>query len=144
MTREASLGFALVLTTFMLLVFSVVLYLAQLRSSQVQFAWALLTFFILIVTVIYRVNASIVNHALTGEPVEIGWVLLTVPLSIVALMFIYFRLHRGSAFPETETALIAEETHSGRTSAQVRPLCVSSAIKAVSVSGNALPRCERK
>ena len=54
MTREASLGFALVLTTFMLLVFSVVLYLAQLRSSQRQFAWALLTFFILIVTVIYR------------------------------------------------------------------------------------------
>ena len=119
MTREASLGFALVLTTFMLLVFSVVLYLAQLRSSQGQFAWALLTFFILIVTVIYRVNASIVNHALTGEPVEIGWVLLTVPLSIVALMFIYFRSHRGSAFPEKETALIAEETHSGRTWALV-------------------------
>ncbi len=114
MTREASLGFALMLTTVMLLVFSVVLYLAQCGRAPGQFAWALLAFFLLIVAVIYRVNASIVNHALTGAPVEIGWVLLTVPLAIVGLMFIYFRSHRGSAFPSTDADMIAEETHAGR------------------------------
>ena len=116
MTREASLGFALVLTTIMLGVFSVILYLAQLRSAPGQFAWALLAFFGLIVAVIFRVNASIVGHALTGAPVEIGWVLLTVPIAIACLMVFYFRAQRGSAFPVSGSAdVMAEETHSGRT-----------------------------
>jgi len=114
MSREASLSFTLVLTAIMLLVFSVVLYLAEVRSAQGQFAWALLAFFMLMVAVIYRVNASIVEHALSGAPVEIGWVLLSVPLGIVGLMAIYFRTHRGSALPVSDADVIAVETHAGR------------------------------
>jgi hypothetical protein len=114
MTREASLIFALVLTTILLIVFSVILYLAQLRSTQGQFPWALLAFFGLIVAVIYRVNSSVVDHALTGAPVEVGWVLLTVPLAILGLMVVCFRANRGSAFPMSESDIIAEETHTGR------------------------------
>lgn len=114
MTREASLTFALVLTLILLVVFSVMLYLAQVKSVQSQTAWVLMAFFYLIMAVLYRVNASIVDFSLYGRPVEIGWVLLAVPLAVIGLMVVFLRSHRGSAFPIQDADVLAEETHAGR------------------------------
>jgi hypothetical protein len=71
-------------------------------------------FFYLILAVIYRVNSSIVEHALYGTAVDVGWVLITVPLGVVGLMIIFLRAHRGSAFPASDAEVLAEETHAGR------------------------------
>ena len=114
MTREGSLEFALGLTTFLLVLFSLILYVAQRRSVQGQWAWALMGFFYLIVAVIYRVNSSIVEHAVYGRPVDVGWTLFAVPLGIVGLMIAFLRAHRGSAFPANDGEVLAEETHAGR------------------------------
>jgi hypothetical protein len=114
MPREASLGFALSLTAFLLALFSAILYLAQRETLQGNSAWALMAFFYLIVAVVYRVNTSIVDHALYRTPVEVGWVLLLVPLGIVGLMAVFILAHRGSAFPISDVDILAEETHAGR------------------------------
>ena len=92
MTREAALGFALTLTAFLLGLFSVILYFAQRKSMQGQSAWALMVFFYLIVVVTYRVNSLIVEHALYGSPVEVGWVLAGVPIGILGLLLVFLGL----------------------------------------------------
>lgn len=114
MTREAALGFALTLTAFLLGLFSVILYFAQRKSMQGQSAWALMVFFYLIVVVTYRVNSLIVEHALYGSPVEVGWVLAGVPIGILGLLLVFLGAHRGSAFPASDAEILAEETHAGR------------------------------
>ncbi|HEX3320180.1 MAG TPA: DUF1648 domain-containing protein [Terriglobales bacterium] len=132
MTREASFAFALGLTTFLLVLFSILLYLAQRRSVQDgQSALALMGFFYLILAVIYRVNSSIVEHALYGTAVNVGWVLIAVPLGILGLMTVFLRSHRGSAFPSSDAEILAEETHAGRAWA---PLFVLPALPVVAAA----------
>ena len=114
MSRETSLGFALGLTIFLLTLFSIVLYVAQRKSADGRSAWALLGFFYLVLFVVYKVNASVVDHALYGTPVEVGWVLVTIPVGVIGLMIVFIGSHRGTAFPLDSSEVIAEETHAGR------------------------------
>ena len=112
MSREASLGFALGLTAFVLVVFTMVTYVSHRKYTTAASSWAMLGFFYLIVGVIYYVNSSVVEHSLTGGPVGVGSVLIVVPLAIVALTAVYLGSRRGASLPASPA--IAEEMHASR------------------------------
>ncbi|HVO81366.1 MAG TPA: DUF1648 domain-containing protein [Terriglobales bacterium] len=112
MSREASLGFALGLTAFILVIFTVITYVIHRKYATDASSWAMLGFFYLLVGVIYYVNGSVVEHNLGGGPVGVGPVLIVVPLAVVALTMIFLASRRGAALPAA--AVLAEEVHAVR------------------------------
>lgn len=124
MSREASLGFALGLTAFMLVIFTIVTYVVHRKYATDASSWAMLGFFYLIVGVIYYVNSSVVEHSLTGSPVGVGPVLIVVPLAIIALTAVFLGSRRGAALGAGP--VLAEEIHASRwwTAVFVVPMAV--------------------
>ncbi|MBZ5597064.1 MAG: DUF1648 domain-containing protein [Acidobacteriia bacterium] len=112
MSREASLGFALGLTAFVLVIFTIVVYVIHRKYTTDASSWAMLGFFYLIIGVIYYVNSSVVEHSLSGGPVGVGPVLIVVPLAIVALTVVYLGSRRGQSLPAGP--VIAQEVHASR------------------------------
>jgi hypothetical protein len=112
MSRQVSLEFALGITAFLLVIFTLVLYFAHRQHTADRFSWALLGFFYLVVGFLYSVNSGIVEHNLTGRPVLVTPVLILLPVAILALMAIYLRTKRGEPLPAS--APIAEEIHASR------------------------------
>ena len=112
MPRETALYYALGVTAFMLIVFTglAVVVLKQ-RAKLDSTSFALIGFFYVIVGFVFYVNNGILNHNLTGRPVEVSPVMLGLPLVLVLFMWIYLRAQRGQALPEGQT--LAEETHGG-------------------------------
>jgi hypothetical protein len=109
MSREVSLYFALGISAFLLVIFTVIAYVAQRLKGPDVPALALLGFFYLIVGCIFYVNNSLLAHNLTGQPVTVTPVLLGVPIAIVVFTVIYLGSQRGQALPEGQT--LAEEVH---------------------------------
>jgi hypothetical protein len=109
MSREASLQFALGLTVFLLVIFTVVLFVAHRKHIADTFSWALLGFFYLVMGFIYFVNDSVLAYNLTGRPLQLTPVLIVLPIGIVALTAIYLRTKRGEPLPAAPP--IAEEVH---------------------------------
>lgn len=110
MTRETSLWFALGLTAFLLTIFSVVLFAVNSnRNEPGIFSWALVTFFCLIVGIVYSVNSGIVDFALYAKPIVLGPVLVTVPMAIVVLIALFLVSERGAPLPSDE--VVAVETN---------------------------------
>jgi hypothetical protein len=58
------------------------------------------------------VNNSIIEHNLTGNPVTVAPLMLTLPFAIVLFVLIYARAQRGEALPNG--AVLAEETHDAK------------------------------
>jgi hypothetical protein len=112
MSRQASLVFALGLTAFMLVIFTMATYVIHRKYTTDAFSFAMLGFFYLIIGVIYYVNSSVVEHNLTGSAVGITPVLILVPLAICALTAIYLGSRRGESLPAAPP--IAEEVHASR------------------------------
>jgi hypothetical protein len=112
MSREVSLYFALGLTAFMLVIFTVVGYVVQKQKAADISSFALLGFFYLILGFVFYVNNSILAHNLTGQPVTVTPVLLGVPIAIVVFTLIYLRAQRGPALPDGQT--LAEEVHGSK------------------------------
>ena len=109
MSREVSLYFALGITAFLLVIFTVIAYVAQRLKGPAVPAFALLGFFYLMVGCIFYVNHSLLAHNLTGQPVTVTPVLLGVPIAIAVFVVIYLGAQRGPALPEGQT--LAEEVH---------------------------------
>src|SRR5262249_37060667 len=107
MSREASLGFALGLTIFMLLIFTGIGFMMRKQHVPDAVSWAFLGFAYVVMAFIYRVNQSVVDFNLTGRPVEIGPMLVAVPFVIVIFIGIYLATKRGPELPEA--VLLAEE-----------------------------------
>jgi len=114
MSREIALYYALGVTAFILIVFTglAVVVLKQ-KAKLDSTSFALIGFFYAIVGFVFYVNNGILNHNLTGRPVEISPVMLGLPLVIVLFMWVYLRAQRGQALPEGQT--LAEETHGSST-----------------------------
>jgi len=109
MSREVSLYFALGITAFLSVIFTVIACVAQKRKGPDVPASALLGFFYLMVGCIFYVNNSVLAHNLTGQPVTVTPVLLGVPIAIAVFTVIYLGAQRGPTLPEGQT--LAEETH---------------------------------
>jgi hypothetical protein len=112
MSRATALWYGLGVTTFLLAIFTAVLYLAHRKRGVTKFSWALLVFFYLVTALIYRVNSGLVNYNLYGRPVNVTPLLIAVPVGVVALITLYFAVERGRPLPSSD--LIVEEVHTGR------------------------------
>lgn len=110
MPRLTSLYYALGLTAFMLLIFTVMaIMILKQKSPPDAPTFALLGFFYLILGGVYYVNSGLVEYNLTGKPIMVAPLLLGFPISIVLFVLVYLRARRGAPLPH-ET-ILAEESH---------------------------------
>ena len=110
MTREGALYYALGVSGFLLVIFTVVSLVVLLQKTAPETSsFALLGFFHVILGFMFYVNNSILRHNLTGSPVSTSPVLLGVPIALVLFLWVFLRAQRGTALPEGPT--LAEETH---------------------------------
>src|ERR1700693_227826 len=99
MLRETSLYFTLGSMTFVLTVFSSVLFLIARKYSFAKLSWALLAFFHLEVWMIAYMMNSIVNYNLDGSPIAIAPFLLVTPIAVVVLLIVALAEKRGDRLP---------------------------------------------
>ena len=109
MSRETALCYGLAVTAFLLTIFTLVLYMAQRKRQVTSFTWALLAFFCLMITLIYRVNSGLVDYALYGRTVNVTPLIVGLLIGIVVLIVMFLATERGTPIPSSD--LIAEETH---------------------------------
>ena len=113
MSREMSLAFALGITAFLLLMFTVIPYFAtRKRNVPLAFSWAQLSFTWVVVGFIFYVNDHLVEFNLSGRSMDLPPLLLLVPVAIVVLTILYIAGQRGK--PLAAAPGIAEETHASR------------------------------
>jgi hypothetical protein len=109
MSRETALLYGLGITVFLLTIFTIVLYVTLRKQEVTLLSWALLAFFSLVVTLIYRVNSGLVDYALYRRNVDVAPLMIGVPIGIVILVAIFLATARGAPLPFSD--LIAEERH---------------------------------
>src|SRR5215467_7775019 len=96
MPRDTSLWFALGLTALMLVIFTLVPYLAaRKRGTSAAFCWACVAFAWVIVGFVFYVNNSLVEYNLTGHQIAMAPILLIVPVAIVVLTALFLASGRG-------------------------------------------------
>ena len=133
MSREASLAFALGLTAFMLVIFTVIPYLAgRKRSISAAFCWSAVAFAYVIVGFVFYVNNSLIEYNLTGRQIAVAPVLLVAPIAVVVLTVLFLAGQRGK--PLSAAPGIAEETHGSRAWAMVFLLLTVPQIMILSVA----------
>jgi len=109
MPRETAFIFGLGIIAFMLAVFTVILLVIDRQKTNAVFSWAMLAFSYFIVGFVYYANESVVAYNLTGQPINLLFPALLVPLGVIAFMVFYLSTTRGRALPSA--ALLAEEVH---------------------------------
>jgi len=112
MPRETAFYTALGITALMVVVFTVVSYVAHKTHAPDAFSWSLLGFFYLVIAFVYAGNSGIVQFNLDGRPVEIDFWTVLVPVALIALTAIFVGSKRGASLPVTD--VIAEESHGSR------------------------------
>ncbi len=113
MPRDIALYFGLGFTAFVLLIFTIIAVVLLKQKADPDTSWfALLGFFYFMAGFTVYVNNSIIEHNLTGNPVTVAPLMLTLPFAIVLFVLIYARAQRGEALPNG--AVLAEETHDAK------------------------------
>ncbi len=117
MSREQALQFGVGFVAILLVIFTaLLLYMA--RSRVDVFSWAMFGFCALILSVMVEVNAIIVSYNLHGTALDLGGILIAVPIAAVLLGIVYVVTRRGPALSSSSDMtgtrdLLVEETHSG-------------------------------
>jgi hypothetical protein len=136
MSREEAVRFGVGFVGFLLVIFTaLLLYIG--RSRVDAFSWAMFAFCALVLGLMFGVNRGIVQYNLTGTPIEMGGVLIAVPIAVILLIVIYVAVRREPALPVSVNAaedLLSEETHSaGAVILLILPALVGPAIAATLV-----------
>jgi len=112
MPREQAFYLVLCLTAFVVAVFTVVSYAAHKTHVPDALSWSLLVFFYLIIGFVYAGNSGVIEYNLTGQPGEIDFWLVLVPVAVLAWTAIFLGTKRGPILPAAP--VIAEESHGSR------------------------------
>jgi hypothetical protein len=112
MPRVTALYFALGVTALVVVVFTVISYVAHKTHAPDLLSWSLLGFFYLIIGFVYAGNSGVVQYNLDGQRVEIDLWTVLVPVVGVALVAIFLGTKRGASLPFA--TVIAEESHGSR------------------------------
>ena len=112
MLREAALYTALGVTALLVVVFTVISYVAHKTHVPDVFSWSLLGFFYLMIGFVYAGNSGVVEYNLDGQRVEIDLWIVLVPLAVIALTAIFLGTKRGATLPVA--TVITEESHGSR------------------------------
>ncbi len=113
MPRETALYFALGVTALVVVVFTVIAYVAHKTHAPDLLSWSLLGFFYLVIGFVYAGNSGVVQYNLDKQRGEIDFWTVLVLVAIVALVAIFLGTKRGASLPFA--AVIAEESHGSRT-----------------------------
>jgi len=109
MTRETAFVFGIGITAFILAVFTIIALVANRQAAGEKVSWVLLAFAYTVVGCIVYANDSVIEYNLSGKPVEIGPMLLIVPVVLIVLTAVFILSRRGDRLPESSP--IATETH---------------------------------
>jgi len=109
MSREVALEFALGITAFLLVVFTIILLVAQKQEVTDAAAWTLLAFSCVVVGFLFAVNSKVVSYNTGEQSINLNAWMALFPLAIVAFIVIYLCASRREPLPPSEP--IAEEVH---------------------------------
>jgi len=112
MPRENALYLALGLTALLVVVFTLISYVAHKTHVPDAFSWSLLAFFYLVISFVYAGNSGVVQYNLDGQRVEIDFWAVLVPVAVIALTAIFLGTKRGASLPAAP--VIMEESHGSR------------------------------
>jgi hypothetical protein len=112
MPRETAFYFALGVTALLIVVFTVISYVAHKTHAPDLFSWSVLGFFYLVIGFVYAGNSGVVQYNLDGERMEIDFWTVLVPVATIALVAIFLGTKRGASLPFA--VVIAEESHGSR------------------------------
>jgi hypothetical protein len=111
MTPGDSLRFIVVMMAGMLVLFTVLAWIAS-RKSVNAGSWALLGLFYVSTAALIAVDKAVLSFNLDGKPLNLGPWLVAVPVAVVVFLVAFLFSQRGQAFPQAE--VFAEEVHSGK------------------------------
>jgi hypothetical protein len=119
MSRGEAVNFGVGFEAFLLVIFTaLLLYNAHQRLDG--FSWAALGFCALVLGVMVEVNRGIANYNLRGAPLQLGGMLIALPIAAVLPIAVYLVSRREPALASggaLASDLLVEETHSGRAAA---------------------------
>jgi hypothetical protein len=117
MSRSEAVNFGVGFMAVLLVIFTALL-LYNARGRVDAFSWAALGFCALVLGVMVEVNHGIVSYNLRGSPLQLGGMLIVLPIAAILLIAVYVVSQREPALPSPggplATDLLVEETHSGR------------------------------
>ncbi len=112
MPRQTAFYTAMGVTALIVVVFTVVSYIAHKIHVPDAFSWSLLGFFYLVISFVYAGNSGVVQYNLNGQRVELDYWTVLVPVAVIALTAIFLGSKRGDSLPVA--TVIAEESHGSR------------------------------
>ncbi len=112
MPRESAFYAALGITAVMVAVFTAISYVAHKTHVPDAFSWSLLGFFYLVTGFVYAANSGVVRYNLDGQPMQIDFWTVLVPVATIVLVAIFLGAKRGASLPVA--GVIAEESHGSR------------------------------
>ena len=112
MLRATAFYTALGVTVLMVAVFTIVSYVAYRTHVPDAFSWSLLGFFYLVTGFVYAANSGVVQYNLDGQPMQIDFWAVLVPVATIVLVAIFLGTKRGASLPVA--GVIAEESHGSR------------------------------
>jgi hypothetical protein len=112
MPRERAFYLVLGVTALIVVLFSLITYVAHKTHVPDAFSWALLGFFYLVLGFVYAGNSSVVQYNLGRQHVEMNFWIVLVPVATLALVAIFVGTKRGASLPAA--TVIAEESHGSR------------------------------
>ncbi|MBI3475075.1 MAG: DUF1648 domain-containing protein [Acidobacteria bacterium] len=110
MSREGSAEFIFCLMAFLLVVFSVILWVMS-RERAEGVAWSFLGFTAVILGFVAAGNQQVIEYNLRGAPIRVELLAMAITLASVIFTVIFLRSRRGTALPAG--VVLAEEIHRG-------------------------------
>src|SRR6185437_12855216 len=105
--RETSMWFILGVTALVVLVGTVLL--ARIRKPDAS-AWGVLAMFYIVLAVLYRASAAVIEYNLSGNFLSMAWEMKVFIVAVVAIILLSVVPRRG--VPLQHSDLVAEEVHS--------------------------------
>lgn len=110
--KTTSFGFALGVTAFILLVFTIVVVVMHVSKTAGAATWGMLGFFYVVTGFIYFINGKVLDYNLTGQPIHADLAMALIPGAVLIFIAIYLGAQRGAVLPEA--TVIGEEVHASR------------------------------
>ena len=104
--RETSMWFILGVTALVVLVATVLL--ARIRKPDAS-AWGVLAMFYIVLAVLYRASAAVIEYNLSGNFLSMDWAMMLLTIAVIAIILLSVIPKRDAALAQDD--LIAEETH---------------------------------
>jgi len=104
--KQSSMWFILGVTAFIVLLATVLL--ARIRKPDTS-SWAILAMFFLVLGILYRASASVIEYNLSGNSLSMDWAMKIFVVAVIAIILLYVIPKREPHLAQGD--LVAEETH---------------------------------